>query len=267
MKKSLFILALLALVACNWITRTKNQQPADTLSDQQQEDIESYADVSQIPDYGIYISDGSFRMDKEESEAEVTTRFADMDTYALYRQADGNYALTPVAIKPAFGENECTGDMQAMLHTDTGDNSYIAIFAGLDSYNSKSFRGYARRWEGDNEILIALEPGEEFCFTYNGYDYVLGATARGEGNGDWADYELVFRHGSQGQVLAFMTEMNNALAQLLFAGDIDGDGHPDLLIEQASHYEMHHMVLYLSGYAADGELVRAVAEDGEWRDC
>jgi hypothetical protein len=46
---------------------------------------------------------------------------------------------------------------------------------------------------------------------------------------------------------------------LLFAGDLDGDGKIDLIIDASPKYSMSIPTLFLSGAAGRGEIVRAVA--------
>jgi hypothetical protein len=46
---------------------------------------------------------------------------------------------------------------------------------------------------------------------------------------------------------------------LLFAGDLDGDGHTDLLMQLDDHYNVSETVLFLSSAAAAGQLLGEVA--------
>lgn len=52
---------------------------------------------------------------------------------------------------------------------------------------------------------------------------------------------------------------SDAAAALLFAGDLDGDGRLDLLFDTSEHYNVRQPTLFLSGEAAAGQPVRAVA--------
>ncbi|HEY4555320.1 MAG TPA: hypothetical protein VIG68_02630, partial [Lysobacter sp.] len=53
---------------------------------------------------------------------------------------------------------------------------------------------------------------------------------------------------------------DDASPALWFAGDLDRDGHLDLILDATDHYNLSRPTLYLSTQAADGELVRRVAE-------
>jgi hypothetical protein len=53
---------------------------------------------------------------------------------------------------------------------------------------------------------------------------------------------------------------NDAPLAMLFAGDLDGDGRLDLILDTSEHYNASQPTLFLSGDAAPGELLRAVAQ-------
>jgi hypothetical protein len=53
---------------------------------------------------------------------------------------------------------------------------------------------------------------------------------------------------------------NDALPQLLFAGDLDRDGRLDLLIDTTDHYNVSKPTLFLSSAAYKGVFLRRVSE-------
>ena len=53
---------------------------------------------------------------------------------------------------------------------------------------------------------------------------------------------------------------SEASPHLIFAGDLDRDGRLDLIFDTTDHYNVSRPTLFLSGAAAEGELVRRVAE-------
>lgn len=53
---------------------------------------------------------------------------------------------------------------------------------------------------------------------------------------------------------------SEASPHLIFAGDLDRDGRLDLIFDTTDHYNVSRPALFLSGAAAEGELVRMVAE-------
>ena len=79
---------------------------------------------------------------------------------------------------------------------------------------------------------------------------------------------ITLGHGRQQQVLpeagGYMVDGEAVLGedgspQLLFAGDLDGDGRLDLILDLSDHYNKSLPTLLLSSEAADGELVGAAA--------
>jgi hypothetical protein len=53
---------------------------------------------------------------------------------------------------------------------------------------------------------------------------------------------------------------DDASPHLIFAGDLDRDGRLDLIFDTTDHYNVSRPTLFLSGAAAEGEVVRRVAE-------
>ncbi len=71
---------------------------------------------------------------------------------------------------------------------------------------------------------------------------------------------LVFSSGSKTQELFSLLESgNDPYITVLWVGDIDGDGKPDLLVITSWHYNVSHKVLWLSSLAKPGQLVGLAA--------
>jgi hypothetical protein len=64
----------------------------------------------------------------------------------------------------------------------------------------------------------------------------------------------IYRPGTPEQSIA-----SEGFPQILWAGDLDRDGHLDLLLDLTNHYNVSAPTLLLSSLAKKGELVRAVA--------
>ncbi|GHU98903.1 hypothetical protein FACS1894159_02100 [Bacteroidia bacterium] len=262
----------LSTSSCRWLGRqqTATEQTAD---DERKDGDEGCDDEPQheFPDNDIFLSDGFFRMNDEDSPQNIRRRFAAMDIHALYRDSpSGSYFIVPVAIAPLFSENNCTGGTDVSLQTDKGDHNYIALLSGLKSYNREMFADVFDSDTPEGEIPeTILEPGRKLSFEYDDHRYSLKASAAGRDQRDNpTGYELRFsRDNRTSQRLVRIDHLNGTTPQLIFAGDLDGDGRPDLIISEGSDYEDHFWVLYLSSCAAEGELVQAVAGDAEARDC
>lgn len=83
------------------------------------------------------------------------------------------------------------------------------------------------------------------------------------------DCRLVLANGETEQEIATFEafadskgkpELPDLVPEVFFAGDLDHDGHLDLLIDIAKHYNAWHPALFLSSAAAEGALVGQVAE-------
>jgi hypothetical protein len=75
-----------------------------------------------------------------------------------------------------------------------------------------------------------------------------------------APSELILSHGSQRQVLYRWADgLYDQNAELRWAGDLDGDGKVDLLINHSINSNVGGLTLYLSTWAKPGELVGRVA--------
>ena len=63
------------------------------------------------------------------------------------------------------------------------------------------------------------------------------------------------------------TSFNDTFVQLLFVGDIDADGKLDFIFNASRDYEEERVVLYLSSYAKDNEIIKKVGDIAIQHDC
>ena len=109
---------------------------------------------------------------------------------------------------------------------------------------------------------VELAPGTERILSIGGAEWKLIARGKVEGSGPDTsvhDYELAITDGHSTQVLVKHPYLDDAVPLLKFAGDLDGDGKLDLLIDTTHHYNLSEPTLLLSSQAKDGELVHNVA--------
>jgi len=113
-----------------------------------------------------------------------------------------------------------------------------------------------------------LLPGDSLAFKYGDENYKLFAT----GTIIWddhtsiytvaEDYKLFFTTIKNGQrITELLVEHENfddAMVSIIFIGDIDGDGFPDLILDTARHYNVDNPTLYLSGDADENQLLQVV---------
>jgi hypothetical protein len=157
----------------------------------------------------------------------------------------------------------------------SGEKSGKEVAAEGDDTPLFLFQGIAELVEGG--VLNAysgqhfVEPDESFVLrlgSISNHERQYWLKAKGKKVDDYSltDYSLTLvQHQADGsqktQVLAqFDTESNEAHPHLLWAGDLDRDGKLDLIANLTWHYNVSHLVLFLSSHAKPGALVGVAAE-------
>lgn len=113
-----------------------------------------------------------------------------------------------------------------------------------------------------------LLPGDSLVFEYGNTSYKLFATGT-----DILDYEIsesrvvedyrlfltAVKNGQEvTQLLVEHENFDDAMISIQFIGDIDGDGFPDLILDNSRHYNVDNPTLYLSKGSEDGHLLQIV---------
>lgn len=111
-----------------------------------------------------------------------------------------------------------------------------------------------------------LNPGESLLlFASRPFPSSLFALGRATFGGAYEpervirDYELWLQHGKDRQRIAASPGLDEAPPKILWSGDLDRDGHADLLIDLGFHENVTEYVLFLSSLANPGELVGRAA--------
>lgn len=111
-----------------------------------------------------------------------------------------------------------------------------------------------------------INPGERTTINFNGTTYVLSATGekrKQEHEERIWNYKLYLSTTKNGktitQLLAAYPQFDDSMIELMFAGDIDGDGLLDLIIDNSPHYNSTTPTLYLSKPAAANQLLKIMA--------
>jgi len=152
----------------------------------------------------------------------------------------------------------------------------------LDDEDEKTARKIDSEPQGANFIINGLSAGnvplidknigsifpeKDHSFEYYGREYALKATAKNIGeDGDFnelLDYQLllttVVNAEERTQVLAATYQFDDAEMSILFIGDLDRDGWPDLIMNTSPKYSYSTITLFLSGVSEGKDLVKPVA--------
>jgi hypothetical protein len=109
-------------------------------------------------------------------------------------------------------------------------------------------------------------PGDTFRFAFMGADYRIFATGGRKRVADetyevW-NYKLYIEANKNGrkltELLVARASFDDTMISIIFAGDIDGDGLLDLIIDTSSHYNATIPTIYLSKPADDGHLLKVM---------
>ncbi len=135
----------------------------------------------------------------------------------------------------------------------------IILLAGLDFLSSRQI----------NQAVLSkdqLFPGDTLRINYSGIDYKIFATGgknKVQDDPEWFDvwnYKLYLAARIKGQLhkslLVAQPNFDDQMIDLIFAGDIDGDGILDLIIDTSRHYNATSPTIYLSRPADNGEVVK-----------
>ena len=113
-----------------------------------------------------------------------------------------------------------------------------------------------------------IYPGDTLQINYLGVDYKIFATGGKKKTQDvpeWFDvwnYKLYLTATIEGKerksLLVAQPNFDDQMINLIFAGDIDGDGILDLIIDTSRHYNVTSPTIYLSRPAEEGEVVKPI---------
>ncbi len=111
-------------------------------------------------------------------------------------------------------------------------------------------------------------PGDTLHINYLGTDYKIFATGgkkKTQESADWFEvwnyklYVTATINGKQRKsLLVAQPNFNDQMINLIFVGDIDGDGIMDLIIDTSAHYNASSPTIYLSKPANNNEVVKPI---------
>lgn len=184
---------------------------------------------------------------------EVRDDAAELSWLGLYPDSTGAHAVEKVRIRitPAFdvmGDKDSSAPSGKRVSA-TPDRDYILLVEGDDLIRPGRVPALALP-AGE------LAPGRRMDFAFLGTGYRLAATSTARG---YRLFLSAIRDGKETtQMILYAGALDDRTPRLVFAGDLDGDGSLDLILDDSGHYNQTAYSLYLSGAAAGGALVRRV---------
>lgn len=180
-----------------------------------------------------------------------------------------DYYLSKTEYTMERGFSECSGDSTKII------NSKNETLLLLNKPNLKLGKV--------NSLKILhnkIWPDEKVTYNFNGDEYTLRAEGKvlssekvHTDNGletyqKVENYKLFISYNNSPEVLFLEQEsFNDTFVELLFAGDIDGDGKLDFIFGANRDYEEERVILYLSSEAKKGEIIKKVSEIAIQFDC
>lgn len=207
---------------------------------------------------------GSYRISYDDRVTALTSNWID-----LYEK-NGEYYLGKALYKIENGYDECIEDSSKVI---VPENKSIVFmnYPELKLGKIKSLK------IDKNKIW----PEEKVTFTFNNVNYTLraegkvlssGKVENEEGKEEFfknvQNYRLYLTTDNTAERLLLKeASFNDTFVELLFAGDIDGDGKLDLIFNASRDYEEERMILFLSSKAKNGEAMKRVSEIAVQFDC
>ena len=206
---------------------------------------------------------GNILQESEYHGDEVMDDVNELEWWGLFRKENGDCYVEIADItaeKVNDGILDEPGQKTGWGINVAGKDYPVLLINDLDFIHERD----VKEFKLENNIIL---PGEERTLYYEGAEYTFSATGNEEGNEDYTyitHYELHMSYSKDGeekkQTLVHIDYFDDSIVQILFIGDIDGDGILDLIVNNSYHYNVYLPTLYLSRPAKEGEVVNKVAE-------
>lgn len=240
------------------------QDDTATIQDTLQQDSlieENYVTLPEIDWDKTY--DGNILMPGTYHDDEVMEDVEKLVWFGVYRGLANGLEIAEANLKGERvndgimdGEDEASG----WEISDMNRENAIFYVTGLD---------YLSAQESEELSLdeYTVYPGQEQDFIFQEGTLTLYAEGESEKVDDYytavSDYKLFASAIIEGEeiedLLIEYSGFDDSMVSILFVGDIDGDGFPDLLTNNTYHYNVSIPTLYLSRPAKSGYLYKLVA--------
>jgi hypothetical protein len=194
---------------------------------------------------------------------EVHNAHRNRSWYAIFQNSNGYYVDTArVVIKRAHDPlaDEEDGKLTGWQVNTANSDTSILLFAGVSGLEKRQIKEVNLRKK-------EIQAGESITYSNNGITYTLYATGTKVQEEPGApvtvhNYRLFIKATINGtertQMLVAAREFDDSMTRIIFAGDIDGDNIPDLIIDTSYHYNATIPTLYLSKPAGSREVLKVM---------
>lgn len=301
--KLIFLSLIIVLFSCNKANTTSNAQQQNIETNESikldslipaNEDIILSIDSTSIIDFKEnilsdnseeinYIISYDFNTDINECRKEYNLIKNREWSSLSISPSDSLFRLLPITLDTVQWYDECNGmDMLSItsnLHINTNEKNEIIekiYISGLKKRNGIIPSHF--------HTQLTILPDETYTFEFNAKSYTL----RAEGEISYPEakdyfetdefgrkdnkvfgienYKLFLEFEGKKQILDSGSYDNTCL-EILFIGDLDGDGKADFLFETNKWYEGDEVTLFLSSQANDGEIVSNMGSSGNNYSC
>lgn len=188
----------------------------------------------------------------------VPSDFETADWTGIYVDENGMYCKPTQAKIKAVRDmwNDDEDNLDATIIDDESEIPSVFLFSGItvpENFRVKSFNNIPNRILVGNSTKLG--------------DYILKADGEvTQENQLPLTYRLTIM-GSKNekkieQVIVDHEFLDDAMTAILWVGDLDGDGIPDMIIDMSPKYSYSTPALFLSSQADDGDILKLVGECG-----
>lgn len=195
-------------------------------------------------------------------EDEVSKEDSSRNWYGIFKSSNGYYIdttriVTKRVVDPIADDEE--GKITGWDVKTTNSDTSLLLFAGVNGLKKHQIKPVSL----SKKIIW---PGDSVTYTYNGIIYTLYATGnKYKEKPDSDDYsvasyrlfiKVIINGTERTQMLVASRSFDDQMTGIMFAGDIDGDNIPDLIINTSYDYNAFIPTLYLSRYAGSNEVLK-----------
>ena len=251
-KFNLLLVLPFLFIACTEESGSNKKPIEESISDAELasvvQDSTRQQPIVQVSDNVRFVFSGGF----------VPSDFEMSDWTGIYVDENGMYCKPTQAKIKAVRDmwNDDEDNLDATIIDDESEIPSVFLFSGItvpENFRVKSFNNIPNRILVGNSTKLG--------------DYILKADGEvTQENQLPLTYRLTIMGSKNGkeieQVIVNHEFLDDAMTAILWVGDLDGDGIPDMIIDMSPKYSYSTPSLFLSSQADDGDILKLVGECG-----